>query len=460
MTKSLGPYSLRNRLSLVLSLVLLAASALLAFGLQDFPRRLVEDYVLSRLQHDADLLYVRVLDAADADAAAQAAAGTVYQLPLSGHYFAIRQGGRTIRSRSLWDEEIELAAPPERGETVGRQPGPAGQTLLVFTKHFPAAGDGIVITVAEDLVRLDTAVAAFGERMLIGLALALVVLLVVQRRLLVRGLAPLDEAVDACRRLERGETSAVEIPAPTEVRPILDAVNRLARHQARRLGRVRHTVGNVSHALKTPLAVLAQCADELAASGACAQADAIRTQLELMRATIERELRRARLAGRGPGAGFDPRPELETLVTALKRLHAGREIAFELDISRTHLAFDREDMLELFDNLLDNACKWARSRVRVGVAIRPAGDGRGEPGEHVEFRVDDDGPGVPAGMLERLGTAGLRGDQQRPGHGLGLAIVGDIVAQYGGTIRYARSAALGGLSAVVRVPLQAPPTPA
>lgn len=434
MTKSFGPYSLRNRLSLVLSLVLLGASALLAFGLQDFPRRLVEDYVLSRLQHDADLLYVRVLDAADADAAAQAAAGTVYQLPLSGHYFAIRQGGRTIRSRSLWDEEIELAALPERGETVGRQPGPAGQTLLVFTKHFPAAGDGIVITVAEDLVRLDTAVAAFGERMLIGLALALVVLLVVQRRLLVRGLAPLDEAVDACRRLERGETSAVEIPAPTEVRPILDAVNRLARHQARRLGRVRHTVGNVSHALKTPLAVLAQCADELAAGGACAQADAIRTQLELMRATIERELRRARLAG--------------------------REIAFELDISRTHLAFDREDMLELFGNLLDNACKWARSRVRIGVTIRPAGDGRGEPGEHVEFRVDDDGPGVPAGMLERLGTAGLRGDQQRPGHGLGLAIVGDIVAQYGGTIRYARSAALGGLSAVVRVPLQAPPTPA
>lgn len=459
MTNSLAPYSLRNRLSLVLSLVLLGAGALLAFGLQDFPRRLVEDYVLSRLQHDADLLYVRVLDAVDPDAAAQAAAGTVYRLPLSGHYFAIRQGGRTIRSRSLWDEDLELGALPERGEVVRRQPGPAGQTLLVFTKHFATAGDGIVVTVAEDLVQLDNAVADFGERMLVGLALALVVLLVVQRRLLVRGLAPLDEAVEACRRLEHGEASTVAIPAPAEVRPMLEAVNRLARHQAQRLGRVRHTVGNVSHALKTPLAVLAQCADELAAGGASVPADAIRAQVELMRGTIERELRRARLAGRGPGAGFDPRLELETLVTALKRLHSGRNIAFELDVTGVHLGFDREDMLELFGNLLDNACKWARSRVRIRVAIQPAADGRSDAGDDVEFRVEDDGPGVPPGMLEHLGAAGLRGDEQRPGHGLGLAIVGDIVAQYGGSVGYARSAALGGLSVVVRVPLQAAQNP-
>ncbi len=457
MKTAFDPHSLRNRLSLVLSLVLLGAGTLLAFGLQDFPRRLVEDYVLSRLQHDADLLYVRVLDAADADAAAQAAAGTVYQLPLSGHYFTIRQGERLIRSRSLWDEDLEVAAPGERAQLVRRQPGPAGQTLLVYAKHFPAAGDGIVVTVAEDLVRLDDAVAAFGRRMLIGLVVALVVLVVVQRRLLVRGLAPLDEAVDACRRLERGEAAALEIRAPTEVQPMLDAVNRLARHQTQRLGRVRHAAGNLSHALKSPLAVLAQCADDLAASGEPAQADTIRTQLEGMRATIERELRRARLAGRGPGAGFDPGPELGTLVTALKRLHAGREIAFELDLSETRLGFDREDMLELFGNLLDNACKWARSRVRVAVKIQP---GVGSGGELVELRVDDDGPGVAPGLLDRLGTAGLRGDEQRPGHGLGLAIVGDIVAQYGGTVSYAPSAALGGLSAVVRIPLQAPYSPA
>ncbi len=437
--------SLRNRLSLAVSLVLLAAAALLALGLQEFPRRLVENYVVSRLQRDADLLYVRIHDATDPVEAAQGAAGTVYELPLSGHYFRISHGDTLIRSRSLWDEELPAIALDPASERVQRLPGPAQQSLLLLAKRFSASDGGWLVIVAEDVSGLDAAIATFRRWLLAGAALALALLLWLQRRLIVRGLAPLDDAIAACRRLERGEITPVIVAAPAEVRPMLEAVNRLVHYQAQRLARVRHAVGNLSHALKTPLTVLAQTAEETRVSGNRALAATMRTQLEAIGATIERELRRARLAGGGPtGSGFEARAQLEGLAGALERLHRERDIAIEIAAPEQRFPLDREDMLELFGNLLDNACKWARTRVRVEIQPSVA--------DELVFAIDDDGPGVPEDALDQIAAAGMRTDEQRPGHGLGLAIVGDIIAQYGGSIQYGRSGSLGGLRVRGRLP--------
>ncbi|NLF55613.1 MAG: sensor histidine kinase [Thauera phenolivorans] len=444
--------SLRNRLSLALALVLLAAGGLLAFALQEFPRRLVEDYMLSRLEHDADHLYARVLEAADGPpgalaAAADQAVGAPYRLPLSGHYFIVQRGAERILSRSLWDEELALP-PAAEGAQILRMGGPAGQKLLVYTKRFAPPGEGIAITVTDDLGRLDDAIDRFRERMAIGLALALGLLLLLQRRLLVHGLAPLGAAAEACRRLERGERLVLDTEAPAEVRPMLEALDRLSRHQVQRLGRIRHAAGNLSHALKTPLAVLGQATDELAARGEGELAGRMRVELATMRATIERELRRARLAGGDPsGEGFEARTQLTALSDAIRRLHRERTLQIELAVPARRFPLDREDMLELFGNLLDNACKWARQRVILTLADP------GATAESLEASVEDDGPGADAAVLERLGTAGLRSDEGRPGHGLGLAIVADIIAQYGGSAHYGRSEALGGLRVDVRLPL-------
>lgn len=438
--------SLRNRLSLAVALVLLAAAALLAIGLQEFPRRLVEDYVLSRLERDADLLYAHVHDAADPVEATRGAAGTVYELPLSGHYFRIQHGDRLIRSRSLWDEDLPEIVLAPSSERVLRLSGPAHQSLLTLAKRFSAADGGWLVVVAEDVSQLDAAILAFRRWLLVVTALALVLLLWLQRRLVIRGLAPLDDAVEACRRLQRGETVPIVASAPSEVRPMLDAVNRLVQHQAQRLARVRHAVGNLSHALKTPLTVLGQTTGGIRESGNATLADILQLQVDTMRVAIERELRRARLAGGASiGGGFDARDQLEGLAGVLGRLYRDRDIAIEIEVPNQRFPLDREDMLELFGNLLDNACKWARSRVRIEI--------RADQADDLVFVVEDDGPGVAAELLGKIGTAGMRTDEQRPGHGLGLAIVGDIVTQYGGSIDYARSVSLGGLRVEGRLPL-------
>ena len=441
--------SLLSRLSLAMALVLIGAGLLLAFALQDFPRRLVEDYVVSRLQHDADLIYVRVLDALDPEAAAQGAAGTVYDLPLSGHYFLIRMGdGPWLRSRSLWDEELAVPLPDARGESTFHLDGPARQKLLGYAKRYPSTEGGIVIVVTEDVARVADAITHFSQRMAAGLFIALLLLLVLQRRLLLRGLAPLQDAVAACRQIERGEPASLGTQAPREVQPMLDAVDRLARHHAQRLGRIRHAVGNLSHALKTPLAVLQHRSDELAQAGSSDAARAVQGQIDIMRNTIERELRRARLAGAGPTReGFEARTQLQTLARALRQLHAERTLEIVLDVPERRFPLDREDMLELFGNLLDNACKWAAARIVLHI------DDVADAPDALVCTIEDDGPGVPPDFLGRLGTAGLRSDEQRPGHGIGLVIVGDIVAQYGGTIDYAPSAALGGLRIHLQLPL-------
>ena len=441
--------SLLSRLSLAMALVLIGAGLLLAFALQDFPRRLVEDYVVSRLQHDADLIYVRVLDALDPEAAAQGAAGTVYDLPLSGHYFLIRMGdGPWLRSRSLWDEELAVPLPDARGESTFHLDGPARQKLLGYAKRYPSTEGGIVIVVTEDVARVADAITHFSQRMAAGLLIALLLLLVLQRRLLLRGLAPLQDAVAACRQIERGEPASLGTQAPREVQPMLDAVDRLARHHAQRLGRIRHAVGNLSHALKTPLAVLQHRSDELAQAGSSDAARAVQGQIDIMRNTIERELRRARLAGAGPTReGFEARTQLQTLARALRQLHAERTLEIVLDVPERRFPLDREDMLELFGNLLDNACKWAAARIVLHI------DDVADAPDALVCTIEDDGPGVPPDFLGRLGTAGLRSDEQRPGHGIGLVIVGDIVAQYGGSIDYAPSAALGGLRVCLRLPL-------
>jgi signal transduction histidine kinase len=334
---------------------------------------------------------------------------------------------------------------PELGgavERVQRGDGPAGQALLVFAARFPDAGGGLPVTlvVAEDVTTIDAAIADFRLKTFIALALALGLLLILQRRVLVQGLAPLDEAVAACRRLERGEVVPIDATAPAEVQPMLDAVSRLAHHHTQRLTRIRHAVGNLSHALKTPLAVLAQDADEIGRRGDPALAARLHASSTpcARRWSASCTGRGCRAAARwGELRGAQPAGGARRCAAAAARRARHR---IELDAPEAALPVDREDMLELFGNLLDNACKWAGAACGCGRA------GRRRRAAGVQRRGRR--PGVPDALLGQLGTAGLRTDESRPWPGLGSSATS---AQYGGTLRFGARRAWGPV--VVSLPL-------
>jgi signal transduction histidine kinase len=163
-----------------------------------------------------------------------------------------------------------------------------------------------------------------------------------------------------------------------------------------------------------------------------------------MRRMIDRELKRARLAGEGPsGARFLVESEVPPLMDALRQMYREKNLKLESRIPAAHsFAGDREDMLELIGNLLDNACKWARNRVRLTVETAPG----------LAVAIEDDGPGVSSGQLDRLIKRGVRLDESAAGHGLGLSIVNDIIRQYGGELDFDRSPDLHGLRVRVRLP--------
>ncbi|MFU8838682.1 MAG: ATP-binding protein [Thiohalomonadaceae bacterium] len=437
-----------NSLRLRLHLLLLGGLALLLvvqmLGLRLIPQALVEDYVLTRLQHDADTLYARLLLQSTLPEQITPTLGTIYDTPLSGHYFRIDAGSQIIRSRSLWDVDLPLAALSEAKSSVSRIAGPAGQQLLNYSRRYEVQGQMLTISVAEDVAAMERTVSSLEQQLLSLSLFALLLVLVMQVWILRRALRPLDDAVAACGLLESGQAHEMDEQGPRELRPLLQAINRLSRHHGLRLARSRRALGNVSHALKTPLAVLQQQADEMERRGEKTQAEAMRQQLGAMAQTIGRELHRARMAGSGtPGARFDGREELVALSETLMQLHQGR-VQIALSISGEACALDADDMLELFGNLLDNACKWARERVQVTVQ-------QGADGLHAQ--IEDDGPGVAAEAWDTLTRPGQRLDESRPGHGLGLSIVQDIIEQYHGTLAFSRSAELGGLKVTLRIPL-------
>ncbi|WP_259332762.1 ATP-binding protein, partial [Pseudomonas sp. FW305-17] len=230
---------------------------------------------------------------------------------------------------------------------------------------------------------------------------------------------------------------------PSELQPLVDQINHLLTHTEDSLRRSRNALGNLGHALKTPLAVLISLAASERLQALPEVRAQMREQLEQIQQRLARELNRARLAGDAlPGAQFDCDAELPGLLATLGMIH-GEGLLLERDAPPgLLLPWDREDLLELLGNLLDNACKWADSEVRLGIA--PTTEG-------YQLMVDDDGPGIPEAQRLQVLERGSRLDEQVDGHGLGLGIVRDIVEAWGGRIALLESP-LGGLRVSIELP--------
>jgi signal transduction histidine kinase len=439
--------SLQGRLSAGLVVTLLAVFLLQGVAVSLFLRHMTEDYIASRLEHDAESLLSALHFLSDGSVMLDSArTDPIYQRPYSGHYYRIETARQLLRSRSLWDQDMSVAPLAVGAFRRITLRGPERQPLLIVARGYRKAGEDLTIAVAEDLGLIEQTVRHFQWLYLL-LSLGVVSGLILLQRLLVRrSLRPLAQVRTDIASLERGEIAALPEQVPTELVPLTREINRLLGAFADRLVRSRNALGNLAHALKAPLSLLTQLADDPALKAAPHLADRLAAPLDTMRNLIERELKRARLAGGSvPGRRFTPEQEIPPLLEVLRRIYHDKELAFDCRITPgMTISADREDMLELLGNLLDNACKWCRRQIRITVDC--------QQGPHL--RVEDDGPGCTPEQLTNLTERGVRIDESIAGHGLGLAIACDIVTGYAGRMQFDRSADLGGLSVDV---LLAPP---
>jgi signal transduction histidine kinase len=275
--------------------------------------------------------------------------------------------------------------------------------------------------------------------------LATAVSMIVGLREVKKGLASFDELRARLLGVREGRDRRLEGEYPAEVQPLVHDLNGLLADRERRVSRALTKAGDLAHGLKTPLAILVQHAERARDEGHEALARSILQQVERMRRQVEYHLAHARASASGanPGARCHVLTSADALARTMLTLHADRGLQIAVHVSHEHFArTQREDFEEMLGNLVDNACKWATSRVD----IRSAVDGR-----HVSITVDDDGPGLDESLREKVLQRGVRVDEASPGSGLGLAIVLDLVELYGGTIALGASP-LRGLRATLTLP--------
>ena len=307
------------------------------------------------------------------------------------------------------------------------------------------------ITFHPHLFRFITVVHGHPHGLMLGATLCMVAGYLVVRT----GLAPFKEMRRRLADVQSGVTRQLAGKYPGEVEPLVRDLNALLAHHEAAATRAIAKAGDLAHGLKTPLAVLTHEAERAAAAGHTELATAVMEQIERMRRQIEYHLAHARAAASGaaPGVHAAVADSAAGLARTLLRLHADRGLAIDVDVpAGLTVRCQREDLDEMLGNLLDNACKWAKSRVTL--SILPPEGGRTGGDLFVEITVDDDGPGLDPSMREAVLQRGVRADQAAPGSGLGLAIVRELAELYGGSITLGASPS-GGLRATLRLPAAA-----
>ena len=277
------------------------------------------------------------------------------------------------------------------------------------------------------------------------LGLAIVICLGVGLLLVGRGLNSFDVLRERLVSVKEGRSRRLEGEYPSEVVPLITDLNSLLADREERVARALTKAGDLAHGLKTPLAILNRHAESAKAKGQSELAMAITQQVERMRRQVDYHLAQARASASGgdPGARSHLLTSADALARTMMTLHVDRGLTIDVQAPHQHFVrVQREDLEEMLGNLVDNACKWAKSRVEIGSRLDDGG---------IEITVDDDGSGLDPSLRDSVLQRGVRADEAAPGSGLGLAIVRDLVELYGGSIALGASP-LGGLRATLQLP--------
>jgi signal transduction histidine kinase len=399
----------------------------------------------------------------------------LFELPLSGWYWQVTRLDAKkpdIRSsRSLWDSSLPHLASDQASVEYrqGYAQGPEDQRLRLVERSIDLGDEGkYLIAVAGDASEIDDETRSFDRAISLtfgALTLALLLTTALQVRF---GLAPLTRISQRLAAIRSGRAERLEGQFPVEIAPLARETNALLDANREIVERARTHVGNLAHALKTPLSVIV---NEAAARGEEPLAKKVREQADIMRDQIARQLERARLAARPTVVGTltDVPPVVTALARTMEKLYRARDIAIAVDVP-DHAFFrgEQQDLEEMLGNLVDNGCKWAQSRVAIEVvaaktnadvergprSTKPDAAAKGEK-PRLRIIVDDDGPGLSPDEREQVARRGQRLDESKPGSGLGLSIVVELAALYDGALTFG-TAPIGGLRAELALPAGSP----
>ncbi len=377
-----------------------------------------------------------------------------YATPFGGRYWQIEalDNGEIARSRSLWDFVI---APPAGDNMVHYDSGPDNRHLILLTRRIEIESSGggsraYLVTVGEDHGPLHEATQRFG-RDVTQVLLLLGGLIILAAWLQIRlGLVPIRRVRVAIEAVRRGDVGRLEGNFPSELNPLVQEVNGLLEAREITMDRARARAADLAHGLKTPLAAVHGIAERIREKGGQADADLLQDLTFEMSERIDYQLRLATLRVRT--SAHAARSSLNTAVirtlTVLKKTGRGEGLHWTAELTDDcWVDIHRQDLMELVGVTLENAAKWASSRVTVRTSCE---DG------HAVVEVCDDGPGIAEEQLQSLGVRGMRLDQSLPGSGLGLAIAAEILEINHGSMSFSR-AQIGGLIVTLRLPLASGP---
>lgn len=380
----------------------------------------------------------------------------LFELPLSGWYWQVTRidgAKHDVRaSRSLWDGGLPklpvLDAAAALGIRSGYVTGPEDQKLRLVERNIDLGEEGrFLVAVAGDAAEIEEDVRDFDRALAMTFTALALVLLFITAFQVRFGLAPLKRISQGLAAIRAGTAEKLEGRFPVEIAPLARETNALLEANREIVERARTHVGNLAHALKTPLSVMV---NEASARGDDPLAQKIREQVEIMRDQVARHLERARMAARVTVVGTitEVLPVLQAIVRTMEKAHPEKAVAFKMDApADARFRGEQQDLEEMVGNLVDNACKWAQSRVAIEVTLERIGPDR----RVIRILVDDDGRGLTPAEREQVARRGRRLDETKPGSGLGLSIVVELAGLYGGGLTLG-AAPLGGLRAELVLP--------
>ena len=448
--------SINTRLLLAGSVVLAAFLGLTGMTLDNVFRDSAREAVKQRLQaHTYALIAAADIDDDGSIHMPRSLPEARFSIPDSGLYARIASNSarHTWRSPSMTDTRIPFATGlSSASQHFSRLATPGGAE--VFALSFGITWDesnnaaaGYTFSVAETLDGYHAQVSGFRRSLWGWLGAVAVVLLAAQGTILRWGLAPLRRAARELENIESGGQRELQGSYPRELRGLTDNLNALLHNQREHLDRYRHTLDDLAHSLKTPLAILRGTANEPATEQT---RRTVEQQVERMAQIVGYQLQRAATSGRTVlTAPVSIQDTAAKVVASLDKVYADKQVASKLDIAADAVFHgDEGDLMEILGNLLDNAYKWCHHRVNISAhTVRRHS---AQPAELI-IRIEDDGPGISAASAEKLLQRGVRGDTATEGQGIGLAVVQDIVQVYQGSMNL-DSGAAGGARITIHLP--------